>query len=61
MSAEYRWVKSSYSDDEGAMCVEVAVQPYTIHVRDSKNAAGPQLAISPRAWAAFVPFVASGA
>ncbi|RSS75495.1 DUF397 domain-containing protein [Streptomyces sp. WAC06614] len=48
------WQKSSYSDGEGGQCVEVAACPTTIHVRDSKNPAGPRLDISPEAWAAFV-------
>jgi hypothetical protein len=49
-----QWFKSSYSGDEGGDCVEVATQPAAIHVRDSKNPAGPQLAVAPDAWAAFV-------
>ncbi|MEW2298592.1 DUF397 domain-containing protein [Streptomyces sp. NPDC006655] len=55
------WFKSSYSDGtEGDSCVEVAVAPSTIRVRDSKHAgAGPRLALSPKAWADFVPY-ASG-
>ncbi|MFD3569112.1 DUF397 domain-containing protein [Streptomyces sp. NPDC058667] len=56
----YDWRKSSYSSGEGGNCVEVAAHPTTIHVRDSKNPDGPQLAVSPTAWAAFVD-VASGA
>ncbi|MDX3617206.1 DUF397 domain-containing protein [Streptomyces europaeiscabiei] len=51
------WFKSSYSS--GDDCVEVAVAlPHTIHVRDSKNTTGPQLALSPTAWADFVPYAA---
>ncbi|MDQ0600295.1 hypothetical protein QF037_004640 [Streptomyces canus] len=49
-----QWFKSSYSGDEGGACVEVATQPTAVHVRDSKNPAGPQLAVAPGAWAAFV-------
>ncbi|WP_240797780.1 DUF397 domain-containing protein [Streptomyces sp. F001] len=30
------WFKSSYSGDEGGACIEVALQPTTIHIRDSK-------------------------
>ncbi|WP_372509532.1 DUF397 domain-containing protein [Streptomyces humicola] len=37
-----------------AICVEVAVCPDTVHVRDSKDIAGPQLVFAPSAWAAFV-------
>lgn len=39
-----QWFKSSYSSEEGE-CVEVATCPATIHVRDSKNLTGPQLAL----------------
>ncbi|MFJ6617102.1 DUF397 domain-containing protein [Kitasatospora sp. NPDC091335] len=50
------WVKSSHSGTEGGDCVEVAACPSTIHVRDSKDKAGPTLAFSPEAWSAFVSF-----
>ncbi|MEU8757965.1 DUF397 domain-containing protein [Streptomyces sp. NPDC048659] len=56
----YDWHKSSYSSAEGGNCVEVAAHPTTVHVRDSKNPDGPQLAVAPASWAAFV-VVASGA
>ncbi|MEU9408404.1 DUF397 domain-containing protein [Streptomyces sp. NPDC048281] len=49
---------SIYSDIND--CVEVATTPTTVHVRDSKLAeVGPGLALSPKAWADFVPY-ASG-
>ncbi|MBB4713835.1 DUF397 domain-containing protein [Streptomyces luteogriseus] len=49
------WFKSSYSGgNDGNSCVELAVTPGTVHVRDSKNAEGPRLAITPGAWADFV-------
>ncbi|MFB7504915.1 DUF397 domain-containing protein [Streptomyces broussonetiae] len=53
---ELHWFKSSYSDSSnGNDCVEVAVEvPTTIHIRDSKNPTGPQLALAPQAWAEFV-------
>ncbi|MFF4603742.1 DUF397 domain-containing protein [Streptomyces sp. NPDC001339] len=54
MSAELSWFKSSYSDDQGSECVEVATCPDTIHVRDSKCATGPQLAFSAPAWTGFL-------
>jgi hypothetical protein len=50
------WFKSSYSSDQGGNCVEVAVGPGTVHVRDSKNPDGPILTVTPDAWAAFVRF-----
>ncbi|MEV8624025.1 DUF397 domain-containing protein [Streptomyces sp. NPDC051079] len=56
----YDWRKSSYSSSEGGECVEVAAHPTTVHIRDSKNPHGPQLAVTPSSWAAFLD-VASGA
>ncbi|MFF6997933.1 DUF397 domain-containing protein [Streptomyces sp. NPDC008313] len=56
---EVAWLKSSYSTDEGPDCVEVATVPHHILVRDSKNPAGPRLALAPATWAAFLPY-ASG-
>ncbi|MFF9841130.1 DUF397 domain-containing protein [Streptomyces sp. NPDC013740] len=56
----YDWRKSSYSSGEGGNCVEVAAHPTAVHVRDSKDPHGPQLAVTPASWAAFV-VVASGA
>ncbi len=53
---ELAWFKSSYSGSSNNECVEVAVEPRTIHVRDSKNRQGPALAFSAEAWAAFVGF-----
>ena len=50
------WFRSSYSDSEGAECVEVALGPDAVRVRDSKDRGGPALAVSPTAWAAFVGF-----
>ncbi len=55
------WFKSSYSDSSSSNndCVEVAVEPRTVHVRDSKNRQGPALAFSAEAWSAFVGFARS--
>lgn len=53
------WAKSSYSTTDGGECIEVARCPSLVHVRDSKDAAGPSLSFSPEAWASFVSF-ASG-
>ncbi|MEU0007564.1 DUF397 domain-containing protein [Streptomyces sp. NPDC006314] len=60
-SSDLAWFKSSYSSSsEGDSCVEVATEPGTIHVRDSKNVEGPRLAFTPAAWADFVPYSARG-
>ena len=56
--SELEWIKSSYSSNDGPECVEVAATPGTIHVRDSKNVQGPQLAFAPEAWADFVSHTA---
>ncbi|MDX3850855.1 DUF397 domain-containing protein [Streptomyces sp. AK02-01A] len=48
------WFKSSYSGSQGDDCVEVATSPGTVHVRDSKHEQGPQLALTPTAWAHFI-------
>jgi len=50
------WHKSSYSSASGDDCVEVATCPETIHIRDSKNTQGPQLALSPTAWGDFLTY-----
>ncbi|MFJ9808147.1 DUF397 domain-containing protein [Streptomyces sp. NPDC101158] len=56
----YDWRKSSYSSSEGGNCIEVAAHPTTVHIRDSKNPDGSELAVTPSAWAVFVG-VTSGA
>lgn len=58
-STELVWRKSSYSNPDGAACVEVASTSETIHVRDSKHIRGPRLTFTPQQWAAFLPY-ASG-
>ncbi|MGW7197074.1 DUF397 domain-containing protein [Streptomyces chryseus] len=54
------WFKSTYSSGEGGDCVEVAACPGTVHVRDSKVPRGPQLALAPAAFAAFVEAAGTG-
>ncbi|MEU9363529.1 DUF397 domain-containing protein [Streptomyces avermitilis] len=51
---ERTWRKSSYSSGEGGQCVEVATALHTVHVRDSKDIARPQLSVAPEAWVAFI-------
>jgi hypothetical protein len=50
------WRKSTYSSGSEGDCVEVAACPGTVHVRDSKDKAVPQLAFTPTEWAHFVEF-----
>ncbi|MFB8395405.1 MULTISPECIES: DUF397 domain-containing protein [Streptomyces] len=48
------WHKSTYSGSQGDDCVEVAACPGAVHVRDSKVTAGPELAVTPDVWTAFL-------
>ncbi|PGH48917.1 DUF397 domain-containing protein [Streptomyces sp. Ru87] len=55
------WRKSSYSNQAGGDCVEVAPGfPGVVPVRDSKAPQGPALLVTPAAWAAFIAGVKSG-
>jgi hypothetical protein len=47
------WRKASYSSGNGGNCVEVANSGMTVAVRDSKDAQGPRLAVSPTEWRAL--------
>jgi Domain of unknown function (DUF397) len=53
------WRKSSYSGDQGN-CIEVAALPDGAAVRDSKDASGPVLRFSAKAWQAFLSAVKAG-
>lgn len=55
------WRKSSYSSADGPDCVEVAITPATIHIRDSKDKQRAQLAVSGASWAEFLGFAAHSA
>jgi hypothetical protein len=55
------WRKSSWSGGNGGQCVEVAVLPGTVGLRDSKDPAGPVLTATPAEFTAFVRAVARGA
>ncbi|MFB7517730.1 DUF397 domain-containing protein [Streptomyces sp. NPDC056144] len=61
LEVAYDWRKSSYSGQEGGNCVEIAVHPTTIHLRDSKNTEGPQLAVAPATWSSFVSYASTQA
>jgi hypothetical protein len=55
-SPNMAWFKSSYSGTSGGDCIEVAAAPGTVHVRDSKDSAGPMLSFPHDAWSAFVAY-----
>ncbi|WP_416985531.1 DUF397 domain-containing protein [Streptomyces sp. T028] len=57
-TADLVWFKSSYSSGpDGDSCVEVAVAPTTIHIRDSKNPeGGPTFHVAATVWAEFVAY-----
>ncbi|QDQ12113.1 DUF397 domain-containing protein [Streptomyces spectabilis] len=54
------WRKSSHSGNDGPDCVEVAIASpgATVHIRDSKNKNGAQVAVDGAAWAPFIGFAA---
>ncbi|MDQ0990572.1 DUF397 domain-containing protein [Streptomyces sp. V3I7] len=54
--APLAWFKSSYSGNEGGACVEAAVAPGAVHIRDSKNPTRAQLAFHPTEWTAFLRY-----
>lgn len=60
-SALTGWRKSSYSNGEGAECIEVADgMPGAVPVRDSKNPHGPACVFSDAGWSAFLDAVKGG-
>ncbi|MER5493399.1 DUF397 domain-containing protein [Streptomyces sp. NPDC002454] len=52
------WFTSSYSNDAGGVCVEVAHLADRTGVRDTKDRARPALFVPHDAWRAFVGFAA---
>ncbi|MFF9125328.1 DUF397 domain-containing protein [Streptomyces sp. NPDC014889] len=57
-TTELAWFKSSYSGGGGGNCVEVAVCPEAVLVRDSKDTDRRALAVSLDAWSAFTALAA---
>ena len=52
---ELVWFKSSYSSGtDGNSCVELALTPATIHIRDSKTPEAPHLTVAPSTWTTFL-------
>ena len=56
--ARAMWRKSSRSGANG--CVEVALEPAEVAVRDSKDRNGPVLHFNAREWEAFLAGVRNG-
>ncbi|MGY0066266.1 DUF397 domain-containing protein [Streptomyces sp. QTS137] len=52
------WFKSGYSAGDGGQCVEIAVCPDVVRVRDSKETGHPGVAVPSDSWSAFVGFAA---
>ena len=61
MPTGIQWRKSSYSGDQGGDCVEVAELAVAVAVRDSKDPAGPVLALAPAAFATFLDWASATA
>ncbi|WP_217166968.1 DUF397 domain-containing protein [Streptomyces sp. AC512_CC834] len=57
---ELHWFKSTYSGGDGGECVEIAPDSTVIHVRDSKERGGPQLAFPRSAWSGFLADLGRG-
>ncbi|MFF7100609.1 DUF397 domain-containing protein [Streptomyces nigra] len=53
-SGDLTWFKSSYSGTSGGDCIEVAIIPGIVHVRDSKDSMGQQLTFTFPAWKGFL-------
>ncbi|WP_069812594.1 DUF397 domain-containing protein [Streptomyces sp. TP-A0874] len=60
-TTEPAWFKSSYSGGGGGNCVEVALRPGAVLVRDSKDTRRRPLSVSPEAWTAFTTLAADSA
>ncbi|MFJ3439167.1 DUF397 domain-containing protein [Streptomyces cyaneofuscatus] len=54
VAAESMWHKSSYSNDTGGSCVEIAPLNDQVGIRDSKDKQGPALVVPQAAWTAFL-------
>ncbi|GAA5176955.1 DUF397 domain-containing protein [Rugosimonospora acidiphila] len=56
--SQARWFKSNNSGDGG--CVEVAILPTAVGIRDSKTENSPVIVVSRDEWSAFVAGVRAG-
>ncbi|MDH6629422.1 hypothetical protein M2271_007258 [Streptomyces sp. LBL] len=59
VAEESAWRKSSYSNDTGGSCLEIAALTNQVGIRDSKDKQGPALIVPSASWAAFVTGVQS--
>ncbi len=60
LSASWRKSSRSNGGDEESNCVEVAGLPSRVAMRDSKDPAGPVLALTRAEWGAFLGGIRSG-
>jgi hypothetical protein len=54
------WHKSSYSSGSGSNCVEVAVIPGAVAIRDSKDPDGPAHVVTPEAFRDLIARIKRG-
>jgi hypothetical protein len=59
-TSQARWRTSSFSGTNGNGCVEVAVLPELIAVRDTKDRTRTPLTCGPGVWRAFLDGVRAG-
>lgn len=59
VAEESAWFKSSYSNDTGGACVEIAKCANHVGIRDSKDRTGPALVVPTAAWSSFVDLARS--
>ncbi|MEU4682847.1 DUF397 domain-containing protein [Streptomyces xinghaiensis] len=59
VASDLAWFKSSYSGAEGGQCVEIARGKGVVHIRDSKDTAGPVIRVSREAWTGFIGLASS--
>ncbi|MFD4258510.1 DUF397 domain-containing protein [Streptomyces sp. NPDC058534] len=59
VAPESAWFKSSYSNDSGGACVEVADLAGEVGIRDSKDKGGSALVVPAGAWSWFVGAVST--
>ncbi|MFD7130375.1 DUF397 domain-containing protein [Streptomyces sp. NPDC059894] len=53
-ASEPVWFKSSYSGGNATECVEAALVPAGVLIRDSKTPDSPYVAVSAQAWHSFL-------